>query len=216
MDSISACYTFSAPNPTRLNTTIARLDYNLDAFRNPSTVPARKLSDGHPPHSLRNFRAVQPINVVRDTSRAIAAGYTATLSNTLVNSFRFGLTRQSQANAGIENGPNVTFRFYDDLHPSINSVSPSTSATTNFQIPVYNWTDDLSWTKGKHTLQFGTNIRHIVNDRATGYRQHQLCLHQSELPARWRFGQWRQPGSGCVWISGSGSQQPDALRLRRC
>ncbi len=161
-----SCFTFSAPNPTRLNTTIARLDYNLTRSGTHRLFLRGNYqtdSTSQPPQ----FPGGPPINVVRDTSRAIAAGYTATLSNTLVNSFRFGLTRQSQSNAGIENGPNVTFRFYDDLHPSINSVSPSTSATTNFQIPVYNWTDDLSWTKGKHTLQFGTNIRYIMNDRQT-------------------------------------------------
>lgn len=161
-----ACYTFSAPNPTRLNTTIARLDYNITrSGTHRLFVRGNYQTDktDQPPQ----FPGGRPINVVRDTSRAIAAGYTATLSNTLVNSFRFGLTRQSQENAGIENGPNVTFRYYDDLHPSINSVSPTESFTRNFQIPVYNWTDDISWSKGKHTLQFGTNIRLIKNNRAT-------------------------------------------------
>jgi hypothetical protein len=104
---------------------------------------------------------------VRDTSRAIAAGYSASISNTITNSLRFGLTRQSQDNLGIENGPNISFRYFDDLHPSINSLSPSTSFTRKFHIPVYNWLDDLTWTKGKHTLQFGTNIRRITNSRAT-------------------------------------------------
>jgi len=33
----------------------------------------------------------------RNTSRAIAVGYTAVLSSALVNSFHYGLTRQSQA-----------------------------------------------------------------------------------------------------------------------
>jgi hypothetical protein len=161
-----ACYTFSAPNPTHLNTSIARIDYNLTRSGTQRLfVRGNYQTDitSQPPQ----FPNGEPINVIRDTSRAIAVGYTATLSNTLVNSFRFGLTRQSQSNAGLENGPNVTFRFYDDLHPSINSTSPSTSFTSNFQIPVYNWTDDLSWTKGKHTLQFGTNIRYIQNNRAT-------------------------------------------------
>ncbi len=161
-----ACYTFSAPNPTRLNTTIARLDYNLTrSGTHRLFLRGNYQTDktSQPPE----FPGGQAINVVRDTSRAIAAGYTATLSNTLVNSFRFGLTRQSQENAGIENGPQVIFRYYDDLHPGVGSVSPTTSFTRNFQIPVYNWTDDLSWTKGKHTLQFGTNIRYIQNNRAT-------------------------------------------------
>ncbi len=161
-----ACYTFSAPNPTRLNTTIARIDYNLTRSGTQrlflrGNYQTDKTSQ--PPQ----FPGGDPINVVRDTSRAIAVGYTATISNSIVNSFRFGLTRQSQENAGIENGPQVIFRFYDDLHPGVGSVSPSTSFTRNFQIPVYNWTDDLSWTRGKHTLQFGTNIRYIQNNRAT-------------------------------------------------
>ncbi len=161
-----SCYTFSAPNPTRLNTTIARLDYNITKsgtqrlFLRGNYQTDKTLQ---PPQ----FPGQEAINTIRDTSRALAAGYTAVLSNTLVNNFRFGLTRQSQENAGIENGPNISFRYLDDLHPSVNSLSPSTSFTQNFQIPVYNWTDDLSWSKGKHTLQFGTNIRYIMNNRAT-------------------------------------------------
>ena len=90
-------------------------------------------------------------------------GYTAVLSRTVVNSFHYGLTRESQDNLGIENGPIVTFRGIDDLHPGISTLSPETSSTTKFHVPVHNLVDDLSWTKGKHTLQFGTNIRLINN-----------------------------------------------------
>ena len=161
-----SCLSFSAPNPTRLNTTIAKIDYNLNrAGTHRLFIRGNYQTDktANPPQ----FPGAPPINVLRDTSRAIAAGYSATLSSTLVNSFRFGLTRQSQSQQGIENGPNVSFRYFDDLHPSINSLSPSTSFTRNFHIPVYNWLDDVSWTKGKHTLQFGTNIRRITNTRAT-------------------------------------------------
>jgi hypothetical protein len=164
-----SCYSFSAPNPTRKNTTIAKIDYNLN-----HTGTHRLFIRGNyqtdktaqPPE----FPGMKPNNLIRDTSRAIAAGYSAELSNTLTNSFRFGLTRQSQDNLGIENGPNVNFRYFDDLHTSINSneSSPNVqSYTLKFHIPVYNWLDDASWTKGKHTLQFGTNIRRITNSRAT-------------------------------------------------
>ncbi len=161
-----SCYSFSAPNPTRKNTAIAKIDYNLN-----HTGTHRLFIRGNyqtdktaqPPQ----FPGDPPINVIRDTSRAIAAGYSATFSSSLTNSLRFGLTRQSQDNLGIENGPNVTFRYFDDLHPSVNSASPSTSYTQKFHIPVYNWLDDVTWTRGRHTLQFGTNIRRITNSRAT-------------------------------------------------
>jgi len=161
-----SCDSFSAPNPTRLNTTIARLDYNINrAGTHRLFVRGNYQTDttDDPPQ----FQGGKPINTIRDTSRAIAVGYIATLSSNLVNNFRFGLTRQSQSHQGLEDGPNVTFRYLDDLSPSINSVSPSTSYTTNFHIPVYNWLDDVSWTHGNHTLQFGTNIRFITNTRAS-------------------------------------------------
>ena len=161
-----ACYSFSAPNPTHLNTTIVRLDYNLN-----KAGTQRLFLRGNYQTDLTDqppqFLGDPPINTVGDTSRAIAAGYTATITSTLVNNFRFGLTRQSQSNQGIEDGPNVTFRYLDDLHPSVASVSPTTSFTRNFHIPVYNWLDDVSWSKGAHTLQFGTNIRFITNSRAS-------------------------------------------------
>jgi len=161
-----ACFTFSAPNPQRLNTTIAKIDYNLTKsgthrlfLRGNYQTDAK----AQPPQ----FPGDAPNNLVRDTSRAIAVGYTAVLSNTLINSFHYGLTRQSQDNVGIEGLPIVNFRFLDDLEPSVLSTSPSTSFTTKFHIPVHNIVDDVTWTKGRHTLQFGTNIRHISNVRAT-------------------------------------------------
>jgi hypothetical protein len=161
-----SCFTFSAPNPQRLNTTIVRLDYNL-THSGSHRIFARGNYQTDKLEQPPQFRGDLPINTIRDTSRAIAVGYTAVLSSTLVNSFRYGLTRQSRDNLGIENGSYVNFRFWDDLHPSVGSVSPSTSFTTKFHIPVHNFLDDVTWTHGKHTLQFGTNVRLITNTRAT-------------------------------------------------
>ncbi|MGB2679472.1 MAG: carboxypeptidase-like regulatory domain-containing protein [Candidatus Acidiferrum sp.] len=159
-----SCYSFSAPNPKRLNTTIAKLDYNLNrAGTHRLFVRGNYQTDktDQPPQ----FPGQPPATVLRDTSRAIAAGYAATFSSTLTNNLRFGLTRQSQDTLGLENGPNVTFRYFDDLHPTITSGS----YTEKFHIPVYNWVDDVSWSRGKHTLQFGVNVRRITNSRATDY-----------------------------------------------
>jgi hypothetical protein len=159
-----ACYTFSAPNPQRLNTTIAKIDYNLTRSGNHRLfLRGNYQTDKNslPPQ----FPGQAPANTVRDTSRALAVGYTGVLSNTLINSFHYGFTRQSQDNLGIENGPLVTFRGIDDLHPGVSTLSPETSFTTKFHIPVHNWVDDVTWTHGKHTFQFGTNIRFINNAR---------------------------------------------------
>jgi hypothetical protein len=37
--------------------------------------------------------------------------------------------------------------------------------TTNTDVPVYNWVDDLTKVKGAHTLQFGGNLRRVDNIR---------------------------------------------------
>ena len=161
-----ACFTFSAPNPQRLNTTIARIDYNLNRSGT-HRIFARGNYQTDKVAQPPQFPGDLPNNIIRDTSRAIAVGYTAVLSPTVVNSFHYGLTRQSHDNLGIENGSYVNFRFLDDLHPSVGSVSPSTSFTTKFHIPVHNFADDVTWTKRKHTLQFGANLRRITNSRAT-------------------------------------------------
>ena len=89
----------------------------------------------------------------------LAAGYTAVFSSTLVNNFRYGFIRESRSNQGLETTPIVSFRIFDDLVP--------TTSTRAFQLPLHNWVDDLSWTKGKHTLQFGTNLRLINNIRSS-------------------------------------------------
>jgi len=47
----------------------------------------------------------------------------------------------------------------------LDSVTPANSTTTAFHVPVHNWLDDVSWTRGKHTLQIGTNVRLINNVR---------------------------------------------------
>jgi hypothetical protein len=161
-----SCFTFSAPNPKSLNTAIAKLDYNLTRSGSQHIFVRGNYqwdNTAQPPQ----FPGTPANNTVKDDSRAIAIGYTASIRSSLVNSLRFGLTRQVQENIGVENGPLVTFRYLDDLHPGVSSLSPSTSYSGIFRIPVYNWLDDLSWTKGKHTLQFGTNIRLITNSRAS-------------------------------------------------
>src|SRR6185295_16056611 len=82
-----------------------------------------------------------------------------TLTNTLVNNLRVGLTRQSFKRGGDSNENLVNFRFVYQPFLYQRSVSRTT--------PVWNITDDVSWIKGNHTVQFGTNVRFIRNNRVT-------------------------------------------------
>jgi hypothetical protein len=158
-----ACNTFASPLPTHRNTSIAKVDYNLNrSGTHRLFVRGNYQADSQ--SFAAQFAGTAPTVVLLDNSRALGVGYTAVFSNTLVNSFRYGFTRQGVARAGLETQAIVDFRLIDDLVPR--------TATRSFQIPVHNWVDDLSWTKGKHTIQLGTNIRridHISHSNATAF-----------------------------------------------
>jgi hypothetical protein len=158
-----SCFTFSAANPIHLNTSIAKLDYNLNrSGTHRLFVRGNYQTDSNT--GAPQFPGQQPNTIRRDTSRAIAVGYTAVFSRSLVNNFHYGLTRQSQTTQGLQNAPIVSFRFIDDLNAA--------TSTTAYHVPVHNWIDDVSWTKGKHTLQFGTNLRLINNVRESNATKH--------------------------------------------
>lgn len=89
-------------------------------------------------------------------NKGFAIGYTAVLTPNVVNSLRYGYTRQGVDNAGLSKAPHVSL---DGITDPI-----AFSRSTGVIIPVQNIVDDLSWTKHDHALQFGANIR-VIDDR---------------------------------------------------
>ena len=51
--------------------------------------------------------------------------------------------------------------FYSTLDVEDSVGHPSTMSTTRQTVPVHNLNDGVTWSKGSHTLQFGTNLRFI-------------------------------------------------------
>jgi hypothetical protein len=88
-----------------------------------------------------------------------ALNHNWTINSRWVNSFRYGLTRTAFSSQGDSADDSVSFRFVF----SPKAFSRTLARTT----PVHNIVDDVSWIKGKHTIQFGTNIRMTRNARAT-------------------------------------------------
>ena len=157
-------YRFRGPVPTNNNWYIARADYKITrsgsqtlfwrgALRNDAHSTAPYLPGSPPEHTFADY------------SKGFSVGYTALLKPTLVNNFHWGFTRQSFGNIGNNDSqPFVFFRGLNDDEGANNSELAVTRSSS-FQTPVHNFVDDLSWTRGKHTLQFGTNIRFIRNPR---------------------------------------------------
>jgi Carboxypeptidase regulatory-like domain len=89
-------------------------------------------------------------------------GHTWTIGNNLVNNLRYGLTREAFSQLGDHNGNQYSFRFVFD-----NVTNAPAFYTTSRRTPVHNILDDVSWIKGRHMIQLGTNIRRVSNNRIT-------------------------------------------------
>ena len=157
-------FRFRGAVPTNNNWYIARADYKLTqsgshtlfwrgALRNDIHSTAPYLPGTPPEHTFADY------------SKGFSVGYTALLKSNLINNLHYGFTRQSFGNIGNnDTQPFIFFRgLNDDEGP--NNSELAVTRSSSFQTPVNNIVDDLSWTRGKHTLQFGTNIRFIRNPR---------------------------------------------------
>jgi len=152
----SGSYTFSSPAPATLNTSIARLDYVLSDKH-------RVFIRGNLQKDITNyeeqFPGQAPSHVLVDNSKGVIGGYTWTISSTMINDLRYGYVRQGYSDRGVGQGDYVTFRFL--------SAPTAQTRTTLTNVPVQNIVDNLSWTKGKHSIQVGGNWRLILQNHSS-------------------------------------------------
>jgi carboxypeptidase family protein len=152
-------YRFRGAVPTNNHWYIARLDYKITSSGDHSIFWRGALrNDFHnePPY----LPGQAPERTTANYSKGFSVGYTAVLRPTLVNNFRWGYTRQSYGVLGNSNQPFIQFRGLND--DSTSTFSSRQVVRDNvFQVPVQNLTDDISWVKGKHTLQFGANVEFL-------------------------------------------------------
>jgi len=135
------------------NTYISRLDWNITG-RHTVFWRGNLQNDNEP--TAPAFPGQPPSTTTLTNSKGFAFGYTAVLSTSLINNFRYGLTRQGIDAAGISNQPHI------DL-AAVAEPQAFTRSTSNI-IPVQNIVDDLAWTKHSHNIQGGVNIR-LIDDR---------------------------------------------------
>jgi len=146
-------FRFNSPVSTSLNTHIAKFDLNL-TDRQTLFVRGNYQDDLY--GQARQFPTTPSPNLWVHP-KGFVVGHAWTATNSLVNSLRVGLTRQSFTQGSDIDANSVNFRFVYQPFAYTRKLSRTT--------PVWNITDDVSWIKGTHTVQFGTNIRFIRNNR---------------------------------------------------
>ncbi len=149
-------YRFRAPVKLDNNAFVAKFDYHVDAAGKHSLFWRGSLQNINNPQEPF-LPGTPPEQTLSDHSKGFALGYTAVLSPTKVNSFKWGFTRASIGVVG--NTFQETNQFL--------GLDQGYTYSHNTQIPLHNFTDDFSWTKGTHSLQFGGNFGFARDARLT-------------------------------------------------
>jgi len=171
-----AGYVFRAPTKLDNDVFIARIDYHLtedgkhtlfwrgnaNDLRNPGApfLPGKyQILPGE-------LNPSAPMQTTVDHSKGFALGYIAVLNPRMVNSFHWGFTRQS---FGVVGNTNQQWNQFLGLDQGVNF-------SHNFQLPLHNFVDDFSWSKGTHSFQFGASIKIARNPRTSYLHSNNLAL----------------------------------------
>jgi hypothetical protein len=146
-------YRFNAPTTYDQNTHVLRLDWTINSKQ-------QLFFRGQKQHDVGLGAPAFPDTPSPETwthNTGVAVGHTWTIASNKVNNFRYGLTRQAFTQGGDANANLITFRF---VYQPLNYTYGLSRVT-----PIQNFTDDFTWIKGSHTVQFGGNLRIIRNRR---------------------------------------------------
>lgn len=156
-------FRFSSPISDTKNWYIAKFDFNITrdakqriswsgALANESNPQGQYLPSS-PTGSLFNYTSAEHSFV--NYNKGFVINYSGVITNSLVNSFRYGFVRESVGDIGDSNQQYIILR----------GITQGVTRTSAFQRPIHTFADDLSWTRGRHTLQFGGSLTYIRNPR---------------------------------------------------
>ena len=143
--------TFNAPEPLNNHAQVGKIDYNINSKM---TFSVRgTLNGASSVVTPEQFPGQSPAQVMLDNSRGLAARYTYVITPKIVNALNFGYTRLGNSTTGNLNVvPNFGF-----------TTLTSTARGSSRIAPTPNLTDDVTWIRGRHTIQFGANWHQAQN-----------------------------------------------------
>jgi len=159
-------YRFSAPIENEFNTVITRFDYMLDGSgKHKLFFRGGKQKDTI--NSVPQFEGQAPNTQRQGKNSGYAIGYDSVLSPTIVNTFRYGLSKIDDATVGLRAADAVTFRFITDFD--------ALTSTSGREVPTHNFVDDVSWlkatTRSRRARTSGSPARRSTRTRTRTTRE---------------------------------------------
>jgi len=154
-------FRFNAPSRLDSRAYVGKMDFILDnAAKHTLSIRGTQWnSNQDQTATLAQFPGQQSASQPIINSKGISAAYTALLTPSLINNLTFGYTRQGLEASGVTGD---AFQLY----PLDSLQNYASAARANGRIlPVYNIVDTVTWTKGKHTITTGLNLRIMTNNR---------------------------------------------------
>lgn len=172
---------------------------------------------------------VLPPSTSYNNSRSVVISHNYTIRPTILNEFRFGLSNNNSATAYGFDGKAITGTFgLQNLPPlPFNGITAFTfgGSTSNFGYDKagftfshnYQWNDNLTWVKGRHTLKFGGDVRRMRAQTAltfTGsdnygafafdgrYSGSDVADFMLGIPWQSQYDSVNQDNDGIAWIVG--------------
>ena len=150
-------FVFASPTHETQNVYIARADYNItqDGKQRLSVMGALRNDSSDACGGCQPYFPGQlPQGQTVYHNKGLVVGYSVVIHPSLISNFHYGFVRESFGTLGNSDLPWVTFNF-----------SQSITRTRNFQRPMHNFSEDLSWIHGQHTIQFGGYLLFMRNPR---------------------------------------------------
>jgi hypothetical protein len=102
------------------------------------------------------FEGQDPRSTTTNSNWGVAVGHDWVLGHNKINTLRYGYTLIDQADVGLKDSNEISFRFVSDFNALTDAFSRNLST--------HNLVNDFSWILGSHTLKLGGNVRWIRND----------------------------------------------------
>jgi len=146
---------FNTPEATLNNIYTARFDFLLTKNGHHSIFWRGQLQGLKTDILTGQFPGLPSNSQLLNNSRGFAVNYQAQISPAIVNTLRYGLTRIGVAQSGTT-GSSFDVRSFTDVQDF--GARPLARV-----VPVHEINDDLSWTRGRHTFQFGGSMYFVRN-----------------------------------------------------